>query len=150
MAGEYETRRVVRASPKRLFEAWLDSSEHSAMTGVAAEITATAGDKFDTLDGQITGVNVEIEPYHRIAQRWHVSLPEGGTAESRIEWSLATGQNYGGIGFPHDDGTTIIIHHSGLPPEQTRFSAPWWEESYFLPMDAYFATGNNRFTRPSA
>ena len=49
MAGEYETRRVVRASPKRLFEAWLDSSEHSAMTGVAAEITATAG---ETISGK--------------------------------------------------------------------------------------------------
>ena len=150
MTTAYETRRVVRASPKRLFEAWLDSREHSDMTGAAAEITSKEGEPFSTLDGQITGVNVEIGSYNRIVQRWHVSLPEGGTAESRIEWSLATGQNYGGIGFPHDDGTTIIIHHSGLPSEQTRFSAPWWEEFYFQPMDVYFATGNNRFTRPSS
>ena len=81
MTTAYETRRVVRASPKRLFEAWLDSREHSDMTGAAAEITSKEGGPFSTLDGQITGVNVEIGSYNRIVQRWHVSLPEGGTGE---------------------------------------------------------------------
>ena len=147
MEPSYEVRRVVRAAPKRLFEAWIDSREHTAMTGVAAEIGGSPGQAFSLLDGRVKGVIAEVDPYHRIMQRWSGGVPPAGT-ESRVELSLATGANYGGIGFPHDDGTTITVRHWDLAATQTELGAQWWEETYFKPMDAYFAVGDNRFTRP--
>jgi hypothetical protein len=149
MPSIYETARIVRATPKRLFEAWLDSGEHSAMTGAAATISSQAGEPFSIVDGQITGRTLEVEPYHRITQLW-TTVESGGRAfESRLEISFSTGPNWGGLPGSAADGATVGIRHSGLPPEQRMFSAQWWEDSYFLPMDAYFARGNARFMRPS-
>jgi activator of HSP90 ATPase len=149
MSDTYEVRRIVRASPKRLFEAWLDSHEHSAMTGRAATAGGGAGDAFSALDGLIIGENLQVEPYQRFVQTWRATEPGVGAFESRVKVALATGPQAGGLGRPHDDGTTVTVRHSGLPLGQTQFSAEWWEDSYFKPMDAYFAQGNTRFTRPS-
>jgi activator of HSP90 ATPase len=149
MSDIYEVRRIVRASSKRLFEAWLDGREHSAMTGRAATTSAVEGDAFSALDGLIVGKNLEIEPYRHIVQAWRTQEPGVRAFESRVDLVLATGRVNGGLGRPHDDGTTITVRHSGLPMGQTQFTAQWWEDNYFKPMDAYFAQGNARFTRPS-
>ena len=62
---------------------------------------------------------------------------------------LSTTLDSGAIANAHDEGTTVAIGHSGLPPSQTLFNAEWWEDHYFRPMDAYFAQKNRRFMRPS-
>ena len=36
MSDSYTLSRVIQATPKRLFESWLDSREHSSITGRAA------------------------------------------------------------------------------------------------------------------
>ena len=148
MAYTYEVARRIGATPKRLFEAWLDSQEHSAMTGAGVTVGPGQGDAFSTADGLITGENLEVEPYHRIVQSWNIAQPGGGSYESRLEVLLATGPNYGGLSGSAADGATIIVRHSNLPPEQTLFTPQWWEERYFKPMDAYFARANARFMRP--
>ena len=56
MPCAYQIMRVVPASPKRLFEAWLDSREHSDMTGRKAAVGPCVGDSVSLLDGLITGV----------------------------------------------------------------------------------------------
>ncbi len=148
MQDEYEVKRVVLTPPKRLFEAWLDSREHGDMTGGKASETKIVGEPFSTLDGLVAGRNLEIEPYHRIVQEWNTAEAWNAGAVTRVEIRLATGHAYGGIGNPQDDGTTIILRHSAIGADQTVFSALWWEDRYFRPMDAYFSRGNNRFTRP--
>ncbi len=138
----YELKRVVLTTPKRLFEAWLDDVEHSDMTGSRATISAEVGGAFSMLDGAVAGRIVELEPYSRIVHELNTNGP------ARLEVSLATGSNYGGLGNPQDDGTTIILRHTMAAQGQTELSPDWWEDRYFRPMDAHFATGNNRFTRP--
>ena len=149
MPSTYETARVVRATPKRLFEAWLESREHSDMTGAASTIGPGEGEPFSIADGQITGRTLEAEPYHRIAQIWNTEEPGGRAFESRVEITFSTGPLWGGLPGSAADGATVGIRHSGLPPEQRIFSPQWWEDSYFQPMDAYFARENTRFMRPS-
>lgn len=148
MSDAYEVRRKVRASPKRLFEAWLDSHEHSEITGGTARVSGGQGDAFSAFDGLNTGKNLEIQPYHRIVQTWRTAEPGAGAFESHVEVTLATGSESGGLPGSAHDGTTVKLRHSGLPPGQTLFSAQWWEDRYFKPMDTYFAQGNARFTRP--
>ena len=149
MPCAYQIIRVVPASPKRLFEAWLDSREHSDMTGRKAAVGPCAGDAVSLLDGLITGANVCVEPNRRLAQRWSIDEPGLGVTESLVEMELVAGRRFGGIGSPFE-GTTLVLRHSGLPAEQTTFDVDWWEESYFAPMDAYFGQGDNRWTRPGA
>ena len=149
MSDAYEVKRVVRATPKRLFEAWLDSGEHSSMTGRAATVGAEVGEESTVLDGLITARNLEIEPYHRIVQVWTTEMPGVDAFDSRFDLVLSTTLDSGAIANAHDEGTTVAIGHSGLPPSQTLFNAEWWEDHYFRPMDAYFAQKNRRFMRPS-
>jgi uncharacterized protein YndB with AHSA1/START domain len=148
MTDGYEITRVVPATPKRLFEVWLDSREHGSMTGRAATVSWGVDDPLSVLDGLITGTNLEVEPNRHIAQRWRTKEPGLGVSESRVELELITGWRFkGGVGSPFA-GTTLIVRHSGLPSAQTTFNADWWEENYFKPMDAYFGQGRIRWTRP--
>jgi uncharacterized protein YndB with AHSA1/START domain len=144
----YTLSRVVRATPKRLFEAWLDGREHRDMTGRSAKVGSALGDGFTALDGQVTGRNVEVEPYHRIVQVWRVAAPGAAAFESRVEVVLSTLMGDGAIANAHDDGATITVTHSGLPKGRELFDAGWWEDAYFRPMDAYFARDNNGFMHP--
>ena len=149
MPSTYETARIIRATPKRLFEAWLDSVEHTDMTGLAAAIGRGTGESFSAVDGQIAGRILEVEPYHRIVQLWNTAVPGERAFESRVEITFVTGPAWGGLPGSAADGATVKIRHSGLPPEQRLYSPEWWEDNYFRPMDAYFARGRSRFMRPS-
>lgn len=141
--------RVIRATPKRLFEAWLNSREHTDMTGRVATVGLKVGEVFTAHDGFITGKNMEIDAYHRIVQDWHSAIPGFESIESRVEVVLSTLPDSGAIANAHDEGTTMIVHHSMLPVGQSLFNSGWWEDVYFKPMDAYFAQGKHRFERPT-
>ena len=145
----YEVKRVVRATPKRLFEAWLDSREHSDMTRRTATVSSVVGAQLTVLDGVVKGRNLEIEPYHRIVQTWRVVTVGGDAFDTQVEIVLSTTADSDAIANTHDDGVTLTVRHSGLPRDQFILSAEWWEERYFRPMDVYFAQGNLRFMRPS-
>ena len=145
----YGVTRIVPATPKRLFEAWLDSREHGDMTGGRATIDAAADGPVSLLDGAVLGRIVESEPNSLIVHELNTSEEWEAGSVTRVEVRLATGSNYGGIGNPQDDGTTIILRHTGVDAGDTAFSPDWWEDRYFRPMDAYFAAGNNRLMRPA-
>ena len=142
----YSVTRIVPATPKRLFEAWIDSREHGDMTGSRATIDACGGGSVSLLDGAVLGRIVEAEPNSLIVHELNTAEEWESGSATRVEVRLATGTSYGGIGNPQDDGTTVILRHTGV--EAGIFSPDWWEERYFRPMDAYFSTGNNRLTRP--
>ena len=140
MSDSYTLSRVIQATPKRLFESWLDSREHSSITGRAATVDPAVGGGINSLDGLITGTNTQVEPYHRIVQVWTVEA-----FESRVEIVLSTLMGQGAIANAHDDGATITVTHSELPTGQSLFSPEWWEQTYFRGMDAYFARNRNGF-----
>jgi activator of HSP90 ATPase len=144
----YTIKRVVLATPKRLFESWLDDREHGDMTGGRATIDAAVNGPLSLLDGAVVGRTVGTAPYQGIVHELNTTEAWEAGSVTRVEVSLATGPHYGGIGNPQDDGTTIILRHTGVDAGGSVFSPDWWEDRYFGPMDAYFAAGNNRFTRP--
>ena len=141
MPESFETSAVVFATPKRIYEAWLDSEEHTHMTGGAADVSGEVGASFTAWDGYITGVNLELEPFHRIVQSWRTSEFPAGAPDSRLEIELdRTRDQLAGI--------TVIIKHSDVPDGQGDSLKRGWSESYFEPMKRYFAQGNNRYMRP--
>ena len=123
---------VVRAPPDRIYEAWLDSAEHSAMTGGRATIDANVGGRFTAWDGYIEGSTLELEPGRRIVQRWRTSEFPPGAADSLVEIRLE----------PLEEGTRIIFLHSEIPEGQRAKYEQAWREQYLDPMDRYFASAD--------
>ena len=123
---------VIPTTPQRIYEAWLNSAEHSKMTGAAANIE---GDTFTAWDGYISGKTLSSTPYERIEQRWRTNeFPEGATdSELTIRFKPAAG------------GTEVTIEASNLPDGQGQGYEAGWRDFYFTPMTEYFGTPGAKF-----
>ena len=62
---------VIPASPKEVYEAYVDAKKHSKFTGSKATGKAVVGGKFTAWDGYIFGKNLELE--------------DGKTCSSRVD-----------------------------------------------------------------
>jgi uncharacterized protein YndB with AHSA1/START domain len=71
MADAIKQEVVFKASPKRVYDALLDSKQFSEFSGGApAEISCDPGGPLSCFGGMITGRNVELIPNQRIVQAW--------------------------------------------------------------------------------
>jgi activator of HSP90 ATPase len=120
---------VLSASPERLYNAWLDSGEHSHFTGGKAEIDARPGGAFTAWDGYIQGVTLELEPFKRIVQSWRTTDFPDDCPDSRLEVVFRQVKN----------GTEMQLIHTGLPDGQAKSYEDGWCDYYLTPMQAYFA-----------
>ncbi len=127
MAIEFEISTQINAPPETLYRAWLDSGEHSAMTGGRARVSDREKEDFQAWDGYIRGRNLALEPGRRILQSWRTTEFAQDEADSTLE-----------IRFEAEgDGTRITLRHTGLPPHGRQYEQGW-VESYFEPMREYF------------
>lgn len=115
-------------SPQSIYEAWLDSEEHSAFTGSSASVEGRVGGAMTAWDDYISGVILELEPYGRIEQSWRTTEFPEGSEDSRLEILLEAVEG----------GTRITLVHSDIPDGQAELYAEGWEVYYFRPMRAYF------------
>jgi uncharacterized protein YndB with AHSA1/START domain len=127
MSIEFEVSEVIPASPEKVYTAWVNSKEHTLMTGSPARVSAKVGETFEAWDGYIQGKNLELEPPNRILQLWRTSEFEESDKDSILE-ILFTSEG---------DGTRITIRHSELPDHGMQYYQGWID-SYFAPMAAYF------------
>ena len=119
---------VIFASRERLYEAWLDSSEHSAFTADTARIEPVVGGQHSTFSGYSTGQNLALEPHRRIIQSWRTTDFPEGAADSRLEVTFEDTLG----------GTLITILHTGIPTGQSDQCREGWLKYYFAPMKTYF------------
>lgn len=66
MRQKFTVSEIIPASPEAIYDAWLDSKAHGAMTGSKAKASAKVGAKFSAWDGYIEGTNLELVPGERI------------------------------------------------------------------------------------
>jgi activator of HSP90 ATPase len=71
---------VVPATPVDVYEAWLSSEGHTAMTGSPATVDGNMGGEFSAWDGYIFGRTLELTPNQRIIQAWRTFGIPGGRA----------------------------------------------------------------------
>ena len=111
-----------------MFDAWLNSDEHSDFTGTKAVIRPSVASKFSAGDNYITGSNITIQPYGRIVQSWRTKDFPAGAVDSRLEilFEKANG------------GTRITIIHTNIPDGQAKNYEKGWKNHYFKPMKKYF------------
>ncbi len=119
----------IQASPERIYNAWLSSEEHSAFTGSAAEIEAMVGGVFNTWDGYIQGLTLELIPFSKIVQAWRTTEFPPESEDSRLEILLSQ----------TDDGTKITLYHSNIPDGQGEEYRKGWIDFYIKPMKEYFS-----------
>ena len=129
MADSFEISTMLPASAQQVYEAWLSSDEHSAMTGGAAQIDPTVGGKFNAWDGYITGTTLELEPQRRIVQSWRTAEFPAGALDSRLEILLEEDA----------EGTRLTLKHSDIPAGQGSAYESGWVSNYFDPMQDYFS-----------
>jgi activator of HSP90 ATPase len=121
---------VLPVSSEQLFHAWLDTEAHSQFTGSEARILPVVGGRFSAWDGYICGETIEIDPPHRILQSWRTTEFSDDSPDSLLEVLFEV----------LDDGTRLILNHTGIPAGQAESYRQGWEDYYFLPMKEYFST----------
>lgn len=108
----------VNASPAAVFDAWLSSSSHMAMSGQMAYIDARPGGYYSLWGGAVRGEFVYFKRPQRIAQTWRTVDFDPNAEDSRVELSF----------HPHQGGTRVVVVHAHIPPtlyDQFRFG---WTE----------------------
>lgn len=73
MPYDFELSALLSASPPAIYEAWISSDGHTAMTGAEASVDARVGGAYDAWDGYITGRTLALEAGRRIFQTWRTS-----------------------------------------------------------------------------
>jgi activator of HSP90 ATPase len=130
MPYSFKLASVIPASPEAIYDAWLDSSGHSAMTGAKATASDKAGAAFAAWDGYISGRNIELIRGQRIVQSWRTSQFAAADPDSIITVTLA----------PAEGGARLTLEHANVPDGEGHrgYENGGWEDYYFAPMKAYF------------
>lgn len=119
---------ILPVNKEQLFNAWLDSAEHSLFTGGKAKINSKIGGEFFKWDNYIIGTTIVIEPYYKIVQKWRTTEFNDIDENSILE-----------ILFDEvPGGTKLSLKHSNIPKGQGDSYKQGWVEHYFEPMKSYF------------
>ena len=119
---------IVPAPPERVYGAWLDSAEHSAITRSTASVEPWVGGRHSAWGGSIRGTMLELSPNRRIVQSWWASDFPPGSEESRLEVLFE----------PVPGGTLLTINHTGLPQGRGHRYEDGWKDFYLDNMKTYF------------
>ncbi|HEY5103538.1 MAG TPA: SRPBCC domain-containing protein [Acidimicrobiales bacterium] len=128
MTYDFEVSGQLPATPQEIYEAWLSSEAHSAMTGGLAHVDPALGGEFDAWDGYIHGKNLVLEPFTRIVQSWRSAQFTDDHEDSTIEVLFEE----------NNDGTLLTVRHSNVPDDQLGYENGGWDQSYLTPMRSYF------------
>jgi activator of HSP90 ATPase len=130
MTYDFKLSCTLPATPQAVYDAWLDSASHGAMTGGRAKIARRVGGAYSAWDGYITGKTLELIPGKRIVQSWRTSEFGAHDSDSTIIIELE----------PTKGGARLTLTHCGVPDGQTSYENGGWQDNYFTPMKAYFAS----------
>jgi activator of HSP90 ATPase len=119
----------LSASPQSVYDAWLNSEQHSEMTQAPASASTEVAGIFTAHDGYINGINIELENGRRILQMWRTSEFEGTDPDSSVDITLEK--------LP--DGTLLTLKHWNIPDGQAEEYESGWQDFYFTPMQEYFS-----------
>ena len=119
---------LVAAKPKAVFDAWLSSEDHAAMTGGAAEIDPRERGLFTAWDGYIAGKTTKIDRRaRRVVQTWR-TVEFGRAPDSRVEVEFRA----------HKGNTQVLLKHTRLRRGDGAKYTVGWYENYLVPMTRHF------------
>ena len=120
---------IPKATPKQVYDAYVDSKKHSEFTDSKATGKPVVGGKFTAWDGYISGKFLELEDGKRVVQEWtSTDFPED-YPPSKLELTFCE--------VPK--GTEILMVHSNVPKDQEDDTIDGWTEFYWEPLKKYFS-----------
>ena len=122
------------ASPRAVYDAWLDGDAHGEMTQSPATASTEVGGAFTAHGGYIHGVNLELVDGERILQTWRTSEFANSDPDSSIEVTFEASPT----------GTHITLRHWNIPAGQAEGYESGWQDHYFTPMRDYFSNPNEK------
>jgi len=127
MANLIEQIVIFKASPHQVYEALMDSIQHSAFTNSEAVISREVGGDYMAFGGYITGKNLELIADRKIVQSWRaMDWPE-------FHFSVVTfllTELPGG-------GTHLDFTHVDVPDGSEDEFTQGWIDNYWEPLKAY-------------
>jgi len=133
MANQFTVSATIPASPKEVYDAWLTSKSHAAITGSPARVSARPGGRFTAWDGYIAGKNLKLVPGRRIVQTWRTTEFAATDPGSQIDLKLENSAR----------GTKVTLRHTNIPGGQSDYKTGW-STCYFEPMKAYFKAAKKK------
>ncbi len=118
---------TLRASPKAVYDALMDSRQHSRFTGSKAVINRRVGGTFTAYDGYASGKNVALVPGKKIVQTWRADDWPAG-AHSTVTIRLQKTRT----------GTRLLFSQRGVPDRELSSIKSGWTEFYWKPMKEMF------------
>jgi activator of HSP90 ATPase len=129
MKNGFTLSEILPVKASEIYEAWLSSEGHTAMTGSPALVDAKVGGAFSAWDGYIFGSILDLRPDQQIVQSWRTSEFPDDAPDSRLEVLLDEA----------NDGTKVTIIHTDMPDGQVDSYCQGWADFYFKPMKKFFA-----------
>ena len=133
MASEFTVSAIIPADPTAVYDAWLTSKSHAAMTGSPARVSGRPSGRFTAWDGYIEGKNLKLVSGARIVQAWRTTEFAETDSDSQIDVSVEKAPG----------GTKLTIHHTSIPGGQSDYKSGW-STCYFEPMKAYFRAARKK------
>ena len=118
---------IIPASPKEVYDAYVDPKILSKITGSKATGKAVVGGKYTAYGDSILGKYLELEDGKRVVQDW--TNNDYGFTSSRLE--LCFNKTPG--------GTELIMVLSDVPEEQADEVLEGWIEYFWDPYKKYFS-----------
>lgn len=127
MTHFFQCSAIVPAPPERVYAAWIDGEEHTAMTGSAALSDPVIGGLHSAWNGYASGTYLELELGKKIVQTWRSLDFDDQDGDSVVEILFE----------PDVTGCRVTIVHSDIPEDQPDYK-DGWIQYYFEPMKVYF------------
>ena len=119
---------IPNASPKQVYDAYVDPKKHSEFTDSKATGKPSVGGKYSSWDGYIFGKYLALDDGKRVVQEWTTTDWEEGYPASKLELTFNA--------VP--EGTEIVMVHSNVPKVQATEVEQGWIEFYWDPLKEYF------------
>ena len=116
----------IKASAEDIFTALTNPLTIEIWSGASAVMDPVAGTEFSLWDGNITGINLEIEPGKKIVQEWYFEDEDGIASDDK---SLVTIKL-------HNEGNSTYVEllHINIPDEAFDNIVEGWDKYYFKPL----------------
>lgn len=108
---------AITASPEEVFTALTNPFQIELWSGYPADMKAEAGYVFSLWEGDITGVNLEVQPNRLLSQEWFFGEQEERSIV-RIELKKSGVQ------------TTLTLTHTNIPDDVYEEITEGWREYY--------------------
>ncbi len=118
------------ATPAKLYELFMDSTKHTAATGMPAKISRNVGGKWSAFAGMILGKNLALIPNRMIVQSWRSA-----------EWKKTDPDSVLVVSFEKNTsgGAQVHLVHVGVPEHDHQGVTQGWVKFYWEPWKAFLA-----------